>query len=413
MAPYWQKAFRKRESDVEELNSLVERVRGGEREAYGDLVRRFQDMAVGYAYSLLGDFHLAEDAAQESFLLAHLELQGLRDPAAFPGWLRRVIHSQCGRQRRRQGRQTVDLKTAAGVADDRPDPAQALEASESEDRLLQALDSLPERDRAIVTLHYISHLNHKEIAAFLGVSAGTINNRLYSSRKRLREELTQMTAQRLQTNRPSRDEKFVARIERRVGALERMHGDLAHGLATAVSEAMEDGAEVEMLQAARTTPVEYLKALPGSSLTLHFLVEPTGGRAILDLGPQLAYAVTEKIVATGEADWDGVVGRMSEEDWAKLGTFGVAIKRALEQTWSPVVAVEFVDGMWESNIVGLLTDPDFSKDEHGDKLAELREAPDDPAVRLEMGVTMGDAKYRLSLCYPSTVLEGVLPHLSQ
>jgi len=410
--------FRSRESDVEELNSLVERVRGGEPEAYGDLVRRFQDMAVGYAYSLLGDFHLAEDAAQESFLLAHLELRRLRDPSAFPGWLRRIIHSQCGRQRRRQDGRTVDLETAASVASGGPDPAQALEANESEGRLLRALDSLPERDRAMVTLHYISRLNHREIAAFLGVSAGTVNNRLYSSRKRLREELTRMTADELQTNRPSRDEEFVARIEGRVGALVHMHAalayGLAYGLAEAMSEAMGDGVEVEveMQEATRTTSGEYLKALPGPSLTVHFLVEPTGGRAILDLGAQLAYAVAEKTLATGGADWNDVVGRMGEDEWARLGTFGVAIKRSLEQTWKPVVAVEFVDGMWESNIVGLMTDPDFGRDQYGDKLAELREAPDDPAVRLDMRATMRDVSCRLSLCYPPTALEGVLPHLA-
>ena len=51
---------------MEELGPLVERIRGGDREAYGDLVRRFQDMAAGYAYSLLGDFHLAEGTPPRS-----------------------------------------------------------------------------------------------------------------------------------------------------------------------------------------------------------------------------------------------------------------------------------------------------------------------------------------------------------
>lgn len=59
---------------------LIERTRSGQLDAYGDLVRRFQDMAVDYAYSLLGDFHLAEDAAQEAFVRAYLELSELRQP---------------------------------------------------------------------------------------------------------------------------------------------------------------------------------------------------------------------------------------------------------------------------------------------------------------------------------------------
>ena len=49
---------------MEELNALVLRARAGDLDAYGALVRRFQDMAVAYAYALLNDFHLAQDAAQ-------------------------------------------------------------------------------------------------------------------------------------------------------------------------------------------------------------------------------------------------------------------------------------------------------------------------------------------------------------
>jgi DNA-directed RNA polymerase specialized sigma24 family protein len=53
--------------------------------AFGAIVRRFQDLAFGYAYALLGDFHLAEDAAQEAFITAWRHLDQLRTPEAFPG----------------------------------------------------------------------------------------------------------------------------------------------------------------------------------------------------------------------------------------------------------------------------------------------------------------------------------------
>ncbi len=166
------------------------------------LTHRFPGGA-GYAYSLLGDFHLAEDAAQESFILAYLDLARLKEPSAFPGWFRRIIHSQCERQRWRHRGETDELDHMSGVAASSLDPAQELESRESQDRLLRALDTLPERDRSIVALFYISRLNHKEIAAFLGVAASRINNRLHFARKRLREELTRMTADSLQSNRPS------------------------------------------------------------------------------------------------------------------------------------------------------------------------------------------------------------------
>ena len=85
---------------MDEVRQLVQQAQAGNRDAYDALVLRFQDMAVGYAYTLLGDFQLAEDAAQEAFLGAYLELSMLRRPAAFPGWLRQLVFTRCSRLRR-------------------------------------------------------------------------------------------------------------------------------------------------------------------------------------------------------------------------------------------------------------------------------------------------------------------------
>src|SRR5919199_3074206 len=71
-------------------------------EAFDELVRRFQDMAFACAYAALCDFHLAEDAAQEAFVSAWRKLSQLREPEAFPGWLRRVVLTECGRLRRKR-----------------------------------------------------------------------------------------------------------------------------------------------------------------------------------------------------------------------------------------------------------------------------------------------------------------------
>jgi RNA polymerase sigma factor (sigma-70 family) len=395
---------------VEELTTLIEASRAGDKEAYSHLVRRFQDMAVGYAYSLLGDFHLAEDAAQESFLLAYLDLEGLREPAAFPGWFRRIIHTQCGRQRRRGGPRTEDLEAAEPVSAGQ-NPAEALLAGESEDQLLRALDALPERDRSIVALFYISKLTHKEIAAFLDLPESTINNRLYVSRKALREELTRMTAERLRTSRPSRDDEFVGRIEGRVTALEALHRGLADGLGEVVSKTLGNRVTATIGDVTRTTFEEYLKALSSPSLTLHYQVEPIGGRIVFDLSPELAFVVAERILETGKDDWPQVGKEMSLDDWNRLAPFGKSIQSLLESIWNPVLPVELTDGVWESNIVGLMAHPDFSTLPLSEKLAELHAAPEEPAVRLDLVVRVGERVCQLSLCYPSMVLHGVLPHL--
>src|SRR5215472_9191075 len=79
------------------LESLVDSSRRGDANAFAIIVRRFQDMAVGYGYSILRDFQLAEDAAQEAFFEAYRSLDQLRVPAAFPGWFRRIVFKHCDR----------------------------------------------------------------------------------------------------------------------------------------------------------------------------------------------------------------------------------------------------------------------------------------------------------------------------
>jgi DNA-directed RNA polymerase specialized sigma24 family protein len=70
-------------------------------------------MAYGYAYSILSDFHLAEEATQEAFIEAYQHLRSLRSPDAFPGWLRRIVFKQCDRITRGKKVLTVPLDAAA------------------------------------------------------------------------------------------------------------------------------------------------------------------------------------------------------------------------------------------------------------------------------------------------------------
>ena len=84
-----------------ELDMLIIRAQAGDLDAFGMIVQRFQDMAVGYAYAILGDFHLAQDAAQEAFIEAYRDLARVYGAAAFPTWLRRIFR-RCNWDRLRQ-----------------------------------------------------------------------------------------------------------------------------------------------------------------------------------------------------------------------------------------------------------------------------------------------------------------------
>src|SRR5471030_1610464 len=74
----------------------------GDQDAFSRLVRRHQDMAVSYAAALLGDFHMGQDAAQEAFVSAYINLAQLQNPAAFRSWLRLIVFKHCDRVRRKR-----------------------------------------------------------------------------------------------------------------------------------------------------------------------------------------------------------------------------------------------------------------------------------------------------------------------
>ena len=197
---------------MEELETLVEKAQCGDLPAYGELVTRFQDMAGAYAYALLGDFHLAEDASQEAFVQAYLDLGKLDTPAAFPGWFRRIVFKHCDRLTRRRGLPLVSMEAAGPVAAVLPGPDVELEERQVRDRLDLAIGALPEDQRLVINLFYMSALSLRQIAAFLGAPVQTVKNRLYAARRRLEKELIDMARKKLQSKRPSRSDEFVVHV---------------------------------------------------------------------------------------------------------------------------------------------------------------------------------------------------------
>lgn len=110
------------EVPLESVDQLIARVTATQAapeekaEAFAELVGAFQDMAYGCAYAILGDAHLAEDAAQEAFITAWREIGKLEHPQAFPAWFKRIVLTQCNRLTRRKRVDTVVLESAASEA---------------------------------------------------------------------------------------------------------------------------------------------------------------------------------------------------------------------------------------------------------------------------------------------------------
>ncbi|MBI1927955.1 sigma-70 family RNA polymerase sigma factor [Candidatus Poribacteria bacterium] len=170
---------------------------------------------------VLGDFHLAEDAAQEAFIEAYPNLSKVYGPAAFPSWLRKIIFKHCNRLTRRKRLETVPLEEAMDRPSDDSEPIVALEAQEMKERVLAAIQALPEHERIATTLFYINGYSQNEIAEFLEVPQTTINSRLQSARRRLKatlsvERMIPMVKDTFHEQAPSRDEAFLSELEQRM-----------------------------------------------------------------------------------------------------------------------------------------------------------------------------------------------------
>ncbi len=196
---------------TESLVDLVQRVQRGDRQAFEAIVRRFQDMAVGYGYAVLGDLDLAEDAAQEAFINAYRDLPALRDGAAFPGWFRQIVFKHIDRARRRR-RGTIPLEQAQALPARAPGPVEAAERRMVQRQITAAINSLPERQRAVVTLFYIHSYSQEEIGSFLEIPVATVKTRLHSARKLLKERMINVIQDNLPDQRPSRDDAFTRKV---------------------------------------------------------------------------------------------------------------------------------------------------------------------------------------------------------
>ncbi len=205
-----------------DLADLIDAARQGDSDAFAEVVRRFQDMAVGYAYATLGDWQDAQDAAQEAFIAAWCGLMHLREAAAFPGWFRRIVHSQANRRLRVMAPPLVSLEQVGPIALAEAEP------DDVADRVAAALAALPEPQRIVVLLHYMNDYRLGEIAAFLEIPLGTVKSRLYHARKRMKQRMKAMDD--LPAQRPSRDAAFTRRVTRLFEAAKTNNIDVVRAL---------------------------------------------------------------------------------------------------------------------------------------------------------------------------------------
>ncbi len=178
-------------NDVE----LIQSVLNGDENAFSTLVQKYQKQVHALAWRKIGDFHIAEEITQDTFLKAYQKLATLKQPHRFAGWLY-VIATRCCHDKLRKKQieteslEEMDYEAIETDAYSRYVVAQKTKLTVEAQRgvVKRLLASLPESERTVVTLHYFGEMTCERMSEFLGVSVNTIKSRLRRARNRLKKE---------------------------------------------------------------------------------------------------------------------------------------------------------------------------------------------------------------------------------
>ncbi len=168
-------------------SSLIEMAKGGDRQAFGQLVSDHRQGVVNVVYRMCGDPHLAEDMAQEAFLRAWQKLPDYQPKAPFRYWVYRIATNAALDVLRRR-RETLDVDELQ-VPADTPDMEDRSTAAARTRQVRQAVLALPAASRSVLVLREYEDLSYQEIAETLDIPIGTVMSRLSYARGKLREML--------------------------------------------------------------------------------------------------------------------------------------------------------------------------------------------------------------------------------
>ena len=174
---------------------LIQRVLEGDDTAFSKLVKKYQKSVHALAWRKIGDFHIAEDITQETFLKAYQKLSTLKEPQSFAGWLYVIAANYCSTWHRKKRLWTQSLENTNSAALERTTYSgyviaenERVAMETQREVVKKLLAKLQESERTVITLYYLGEMNYEEISRFLGVSVGTVKTRIYRARRRLKKE---------------------------------------------------------------------------------------------------------------------------------------------------------------------------------------------------------------------------------
>ena len=175
-----------------ETSQLVELARTGDRTAFVELVNRYQRVATTRAWSVIGDFHLAQDIAQDAFVIAFRKLDSLKDSASFGPWLLQICRREAIRfSKRNDFDRTVSLESFDLFDGSRQQTSGDDDWKQKHAQVIAAIAKLPDHEQEAVVLHYLDGQSAKQASEILGRPIGTITKQLSRAIKKLRARLSE------------------------------------------------------------------------------------------------------------------------------------------------------------------------------------------------------------------------------
>ena len=167
---------------------LVHSTRRGDREAFRELVRRYQRPLYNGAYRITLHAADAGDATQTAFVKAFVHLDRFDTERSFFSWIYRILVRE-SLDLTAERKRFAPYESAGDLRLDPRDPERDLEASEASELVRRALAGLSTEHRTVTVLRHFDGLSYREIAEVLGLDETTVKSRLYEARQRLREAL--------------------------------------------------------------------------------------------------------------------------------------------------------------------------------------------------------------------------------
>jgi RNA polymerase sigma factor (sigma-70 family) len=187
---------------------LVAESLAGNRDAFGQIIARYQSLVCSLAYSATGSLSQSEDLAQETFVAAWKQLAGLREPEKLRAWLCGIARNLIGKTLRRQGREPSHAAEPLTAADESPAsgplPSEHLISREEEAILWRSIERIPEIYREPLVLFYREHQSIEVVAQNLELTEDAVKQRLSRGQKLLHEQVLAFVEGALERTKPDK-----------------------------------------------------------------------------------------------------------------------------------------------------------------------------------------------------------------